>query len=198
MGFGEVERGSSVCRDEEAVDTDEAMTEERWCRDASASYRNRSFRKRRIAADSPRGRILILCKVIRRFICLRLSAAGSLATSQELKLPETPKTLHVVPATSDRFPAKWHPKIGEGTDVFPAPVIHKPYKATAEEVTPYRSPSGEPLRHTTRGFEACDRFGRPLQPHRPLLQRSLASTPRSRNSLHKPSSAGIVGTLYNY
>ncbi len=102
----------------------------------------------------------MLCRVIRRFAYLLLLTASSLATSQELKLPDTPQILHVAPAPSDRFPAKWYTTIGDGTDVFPAPVMNEPHQATVEEMAPSRTLSGESLRHITRGFQARDRFGR--------------------------------------
>lgn len=102
----------------------------------------------------------MLCRASRRFVYLTLLTTSSLATSQELKLPDTPEIVHIAPAPSDRFPAKWYPRVGDGTDVLPAPVIGKPYKATIETMTPYRSLAGESLRQITRGFQARDRFGR--------------------------------------
>jgi hypothetical protein len=100
------------------------------------------------------------CTITCRSLYLLVFAASSLAISQELKLPDTPETLHIAPAPSDRFPAKWYPRMGDGTDVGIAPVLGKPFEATVESMTPYLSPSGERLQQIERGFKARDRFGR--------------------------------------
>ena len=96
----------------------------------------------------------------RRSIYLLAVTAGLLARAQEVKVPDTPEILHIAPAPSDRFPAKWYPRVGDGTDVVPAPVLDKPYTAIVQTVSHYQSPSGEPMRQVTRGFQARDRFGR--------------------------------------
>lgn len=79
---------------------------------------------------------------------------------QEVKLPDTPELLHLAPPPSDRFPAKWYPRVGDGTDVLPGPVLDLPYTATIETVHPYHSPTGETLKQVTKGFQARDRLGR--------------------------------------
>ena len=66
----------------------------------------------------------------------------------------------MAPAPSDRFPATWYPRVGDGTDVLPAPLLDRPYSATTEDVTPSHSPTGETVRHVTKGFAARDRLGR--------------------------------------
>ena len=96
---------------------------------------------------------------IRQLIYLLLSVS-SLASAQELKIPDTPEVLNIAPPPSDRFPATWYPKVGDGTDVLPAPVVGKLYVATVETVNPYQGLAGEPLLQITHGFHARDRFGR--------------------------------------
>jgi hypothetical protein len=102
----------------------------------------------------------MLCAVNRRFVYLLVLTASSLAGSQEFKLPDTPQLLHRAPGPSDRFPAKWYTRTGDGTDVIPAPVLDRPYEATVETMTPDQSPSGKPLPRFEYGFQARDRFGR--------------------------------------
>ncbi len=89
-----------------------------------------------------------------------LLCVSPLPGSQELKIPDTPERLHIAPAPSDRFPAPWYPRVGDGTDVVPAPVLELAYTATVETMTPYQSPTGETLRQVTKGFQARDRLGR--------------------------------------
>ena len=93
----------------------------------------------------------------RRLICALLLVANYSAVSQNLKIPDTPEVLHLAPSPSDRFPAEWYPRLGDGTDVVPAPVLDRPYTATTGIVVP---PTGETLNHQTTGFEARDHLGR--------------------------------------
>jgi hypothetical protein len=102
----------------------------------------------------------MLCAVNRRFVYLLVLAASSLASSQEFKLPDTPQLLHRASGPSDRFPAKWYTRTGDGTDVISAPVLDKPYKATVETMMHDQSPSDGPLPRIEHGFQARDRFGR--------------------------------------
>ena len=97
---------------------------------------------------------------IRPLVYLALLLVCPSLSAQEFKIPDTPEILHIAPPPSDRFPAKWYPRVGDGTDVAIAPVLGKPYTATTESVQPYPSPSGEPLRQVTHAFQARDRFGR--------------------------------------
>ena len=57
----------------------------------------------------------------RQLTYLLLLVASSSAISQDLKIPDTPENLHLAPPPSDRFPAKWYPRVGDGTDVAAAP-----------------------------------------------------------------------------
>lgn len=102
----------------------------------------------------------MLCAVNRRFVYLLVLTASSLASSQEFKLPDTPQLLHVAPGPSERFPAKWYPRTGDGTDVIPAPVLDNPYQATVETMMHDQSPSEGALPRIEHGFQARDRFGR--------------------------------------
>jgi hypothetical protein len=86
-----------------------------------------------------------------------LMVANCSAVSQSLKIPDTPEELHLASPPSDRFPAKWYSRVGDGTDVVPAPVLDRPYTATAGMVVP---PTGETLNHQTTDFEARDHLGR--------------------------------------
>ncbi len=80
--------------------------------------------------------------------------------AQEMKVPDTPETLHLAPEPSDRFPAAWYPKVGDGTNVGLAPVLDEPYTAVVETVTVSMLPSGKPGQRVELGFKARDRFGR--------------------------------------
>lgn len=82
------------------------------------------------------------------------------ATAQEMEIPDTPEVLHLAPEPSDRFPAKWYPRVGDGTDVAAAPVLDRPYTAVVETMYPSRSVSGETTPYVTYGFAARDRSGR--------------------------------------
>ncbi len=101
----------------------------------------------------------MICTAARRLTCMLL-AIGPLAFSQELKLPDTPERIDVAPPPSDRFPAKWYPRMGKTADLRPAPVLDRPYTATVEHTTISHTPTGETSRYTTYGLQARDRFGR--------------------------------------
>lgn len=94
-----------------------------------------------------------------RLLCL-LVTLNLVASAQERKAPEAAEILNIAPPPSDRFPAKWYPRVGDGTDVLQAPVVGKPYTAILETVSLDPSPSGELARRVTRDFGARDRFGR--------------------------------------
>ncbi len=77
--------------------------------------------------------------------------------AQELEVPDTPEKLHLAPPPSDRFPAKWYPRGGEGTDVVFAPVTDHPYTAMSGPITPQ---TDDTLGQQSDSFQARDRFGR--------------------------------------
>ncbi len=99
----------------------------------------------------------MLFTTTRRLVSLLLLIVGFSARSQELKIPDTPEVLNIAPPPSDRFPAKWYPRVGDGTDVVPAPVTDRPYTAMEGPILPS---SGEMLRHESMTSKARDRFGR--------------------------------------
>ncbi len=98
--------------------------------------------------------------IIRGSALLLFLLAGPQAQAQELKIPDKPEILHIAPEPSDRFPAKWYLRMGDGTDVAEAPVLERPYTAVVETMSPSLSTSGERARYIQHGFQARDRFGR--------------------------------------
>jgi hypothetical protein len=99
----------------------------------------------------------MLFAVSRQLSCLLLLMASSTAVSQDLNIQNRLGTLHSAAPPSDRFPAKWYPRVGDGTDVAPAPVTDRPYTATLGNIAPLASET--PDRRAT-AFQARDRFGR--------------------------------------
>jgi hypothetical protein len=93
----------------------------------------------------------------RQLTYLLLLVASSSAISQDLKIPDTPENLHLAPPPSDRFPAKWYPRVGDGTDVAPAPVTDRPYTATYGKIAPLTTETPD---NRATEFQARDRFGR--------------------------------------
>ncbi len=91
---------------------------------------------------------------------LILLIGSSCALSQEPKIPDTPELLHLAPSPSDRFPAKWYPSLGDRTDVVPAPVLDRPYKANVSNITLYRQQNGSASQDAEKGLRARDRSGR--------------------------------------
>ena len=94
----------------------------------------------------------------RHLACTLLLTALTRAHPQDIKIPDTPEVLNIAPPPSDRFPARWYPRIGDGTDVLPAPVLDRPYTATVETLT--STGEQQTLQQDPKGFQARDRLGR--------------------------------------
>ncbi len=79
------------------------------------------------------------------------------AHSQQLGIPDTPEKVHLAPPPSDRFPAKWYPRVDDGRQVAFAPVEGHPFTALTGPIMP---PTGKTSGQQSIGFQARDRFGR--------------------------------------
>ncbi len=84
-----------------------------------------------------------MVRVASYVLACTIATCAAVVHAQELQLPDTPEVLDIA-SVSDRFPAKWYPGRGDGTDVAFAPVLERPYVAVSE----------------TKDLRARDKFGR--------------------------------------
>ncbi len=98
----------------------------------------------------------MLLPAMRRLAYMLLIVSCSVH-AQELKIPDTPETLHLAPPPSERFPAKWYPRASDEGDVVFAPVINHPYTAMEGPITPETDDTSG---RQSDSFHARDRLGR--------------------------------------
>lgn len=100
----------------------------------------------------------MLC-IPRQLTFILLLGASLSLSSQQIKPPDTPAVLDIT-HPSEHFPEKWYPRIGDGTDILPAPVLDRAYTAIVESITPDPTSPGQAPRHVILGLQMRDPRGR--------------------------------------